>query len=174
MSEPFYQLTTKRGIFQGDIYRFRPVPWLSPPVWIIEYINWVQRSASLRLSNLSDAFFDRSRGNQEFVLAEAKLRYVIVLYLAAPNDVTASVVPVYSFADHKNQAFLQAVEQSRIREAIFLPEDEKLGLRQSYADLSQVQPMHTRFLSDDAKVGRLSATAWQALLVQYSRCLARR
>lgn len=174
MSEPFYQLTTKPGIHQGDIYRFRPVPWLTPPVWIIEYINWVQRSASLRLSNLTDAFFDRSRGNQEFVLAEAKLRYVIILYLAMPNDVTASVVPVYSFADHKNQAFLQAVEQGRIREAIFLPEDEILGIRESYADLSQVQPMHTRFLSDDARVGRLSATAWQALLVQYSRCLAKR
>lgn len=41
MSESFYQLTTKPGIHQGDIYRFRPVPWLTPPVWIIEYINWV-------------------------------------------------------------------------------------------------------------------------------------
>ena len=174
MSEAFYQLTSKRGIYQGDIYRFRPVSWLAPPVWIIEYINWVQRSASLKLSNLTDAFFDRSRGNQEFVIAEAKLRYVIVLYLAMPSDVTASVIPIYSFADHKNQTFLQAVEQGRIREAIFLPEDDKLGIRKSYADLSQVQPMHTGFLSDDAKVGRLSTTAWQALLVQYSRCLAKR
>ncbi len=174
MSEALYQLTTKSGIYQGDIYRYRPVPWLSPPVWIIEYINWMQRSASLRLSNLSDAFFDRIRGNQEFVLAEAKLRYVIILYLAMPTDVTASVVPVYSFADHKNQTFLQAVEQGRIREAIFLPEDDRLGIRKSYADLSQVQPMNTRFLSDDAKVGRLSATAWQAVLVKYSRCLAKR
>jgi hypothetical protein len=49
-----------------------------------------------------------------------------------------------------------------------------MGIRESYADLVRIQPMHRAFLTDETRMGRLSSPAWQALLVQYSRCLAKR
>jgi len=102
------------------------------------------------------------------------LRYVIVLYLATPHALSASVIPVYSFADHKNPAFLKAICQGRLHDKLYLPADSDLDIRESYADLGQVQPMHTGFLTDDTKVGRLSLAFWRAMLVQYSRCLTGR
>jgi hypothetical protein len=126
------------------------------------------------LSNLGDAFHERLRDNQEYVVAEAKLRYVVVLYLATPHARSASVVPVYSFADHKNPAFLEAIRQGRLSDKFYLPADSDLDIRESYADLIRVQPMHTGFLTDDLKVGRLSPMSWRALLVQYGHCLAGR
>lgn len=171
MSDTPYLPTGSSGIHRGDIYRFRPVPWLAPPVWILDNVDWTHRRATLRLSDPKNTFRDRSRNNQEYVIAEAKLRYVIVLYLATPHDLSASVIPVYSFADHKNPAFLEAVRQSRPPDKVYLPADSDLGIHESYADLSQVQPMNARFLTADAKVGRLSPTFWRAVLVQYGHCL---
>jgi hypothetical protein len=171
MSNPFYLSTRSSGVHQGDVYRFRPVPWLSPPLWILDYIDWTNRQATIRRSNLNDAFRDRSQGNQEYIIADAKLRYVIALFLATPRAPSASVIPVYSFADFKNPAFLQAVRQGRPLDKFYLPADDGLGIRESYADLSKTQPMHTGFLTDDAKVGRLSPSFWRAMLVQYSHCL---
>jgi len=91
------------------------------------------------LSNPKNTFRDRSRDNQEYVIAEAKLRYVIILYLATPHDLSVSVIPVYSFADHKNSAFLEAVRQSRPPDKVYLPPDSDLGIRESYADLRHFQ-----------------------------------
>lgn len=173
MAEALYQRTSKPGISRGDIFRFRPVPWLAPPVWLVEHVDWTNRRASLRPSDLDSDFKDRSKDNQELVLTETKLRFVIVLYHAAPGATNVSVIPVYSFADHKNQSFLQAVRDSQILDKYYLPEDNELGIRESYADLVRIQPMHRAFLTDETRVGRLSSSAWQALLVQYSRCLAR-
>ncbi len=174
MSDALYLPTRSSGIRRGYIYRFRPVPWLSPPVWLLDYVDWAQRRASLRRSNLDDAFRNHSRDNQEYVIAEAKLRYVIVLYLAMRRARSVSVIPVYSLANHKNPVFLQAIRQGRLPDKFYLPADSDLGIRESYADLGKVQPMHADFLSDDAKVGRLSPTFWRALLVQYGHCLAGR
>ncbi len=174
MSNMLYLPPHSSGVHQGDVYRFRPVPWLSPPVWVLDHIDWTNRRATIRLSNLSDAFHDRSQDNQEYVIAEAKLRYVIVLYLATPHALSVSVVPVYSFADHKNPAFLKALRQGRLHDKLYLLADSDLDIRESYADLSQIQPMNTGFLTDDTKVGRLSPTFWRAMLVQYSRCLTGR
>lgn len=171
MSDPLYLPADSSGVHQGDIYRFRPVPWLSPPVWILDHVDWTHRRASIRTTDLSDTFRDRSRGNQEYVIAEAKLRYVIALYIATPHARSASTIPVYSFADHKNAAFLDAVRQGRLSDKLYLPADDDAGLRESYADLSRVQPMDTGFLTDEVKVGRLSTAFWRALLVQYSHCL---
>ena len=135
MNEPLYQLVSTPGINQGDIYRFRPIPWLAPPVWLIEHVDWTNRRASMRPSDLVNDFRDRSRDNQELVIVEAKLRYVIVLYLAAPGAATVSITPVYSFADHKNQSFLQAVRQNQVPDKFYLPENDALGIRESYACL---------------------------------------
>lgn len=174
MAEPLYQFASKPGTHRGDIYSFRPISWLAPPVWLVEHVDWTNRRAAIRPSDLDNDFRDRSRDNQELVIVEAKLRYVIVLYLAAPGAANVSVVPVYSFADHKNQSFLQAVRQSQVPDKYYLPEDERLGIRESYADLVRVQPMNRAFLTDETRIGRLSPPAWQALLVQYGRCLAKR
>jgi hypothetical protein len=174
MAEPLYQLASKPGIHRGDIYRFRPIPWLAPPVWLVEHADWTNRRASMRPGDLASDFRDRSKGHQELVLVEAKLRFVIVLYHAAPGATNVSVAPVYSFADHKNQSFLQAIRQSQVPDKYYLPEDESMGIRESYADLVRIQPMHRAFLTDETRMGRLSSPAWQALLVQYSRCLAKR
>ncbi len=174
MSDARYLPVHSSGVHQGDVYRFRPVPWLSPPVWVLEYIDWTNRQATIRLTDLNDAFRDRSRDNQENVIAEAKLRYVIVLYIATPHARSASVTPVYSFADHRNLAFLRSVRRGQLPDKFYLPADSDLGLHESYADLRQIQPMHTDFLTDDAKVGRLSPAFWRAMLSKYSRCLTGR
>ena len=167
-----YESVRTRGVQQGFIYRFRPVPWLSPPVWILDHVNWSGRRATLRSINLDDAFRDASKNNQEYIVTEAKLRFVIVLHLASERARSASVIPVYSLREHRNPSFVAAIRNARLPDKFFLPADAGFGIRDSYADLSRIQPMDAEFLTEKAKVGKLSSVVRRALLVQYGHCLA--
>ncbi len=81
------------------------------------------------------------------------------------------VIPVYSFAEHKNQDFLSNVRAVRYPDKFYLPASTEHNLKEAYADFGLIQPVDREFLKPELQQAQLTVTAWQALLTRYSQYL---
>ena len=169
-----------RPICRGEIYRFRPVAWLKWPLWIVRNIQWGTPAwADLYpQGDLRDCFRRAEHGNEEDVVARAKVRSVVVLSndteAASPRLKEVIVAPTYTITPDKPDR--QLVERLRAGKApgcFYLPPDPDFPeIVECYLDLRKVQPLHKDFLLSQYRLPfRLSRVAMAAILNRYKTYL---
>ena len=167
-------------IRRGQIYRFRPVVWLKPPLWIVRNIQWGSPTwANLcRQVDLSDSFRRADDGNEEDVVARAKVRGVVVLSndteAASPKLKEIIVAPTYTITSEKpKQEFIDRLRAGAVPGCFYLPRDAAFpDTVECYLDLRKVQPLHKEFLLSQYRLPvRLTANAVAAILDRYKTYL---
>jgi hypothetical protein len=176
---PYYQANPDPDIQRGAIYEFRPVMWLKPPLWIAEGIQFGNPgSADLyNWSNHSQRFFhSHDKKHQEYVLADAKVRPVIVLSnereLRVSSFSRILVAPLYTLRPENR--WYKTIRDNKKPEAFYLPpyEDDS-DQRERFADFLQIHRMDRRFLESGNKFSYgLTTTATNALLKKYKNYLS--
>lgn len=160
---------------RGDIYRFKPVAWLRPPLWLLRHTDSALGRASLVLAQQArDAFCRAERNNQEYVLAEAKLRYVILMSpsreIKSPHIRDLLVLPLCTIDPDALPPHLLArirANPASMRDRYYLPAEPAYGIAEAYADFRRMQPMARQFLVPKDKVAHLTNTALAALVERY-------
>jgi hypothetical protein len=145
---------------RGDIYCFKPVAWLRPPLWLLRYTDFTGGRASLVLAKqVRDAFRRAERDNQEYVLAEAKLRYVILMSPA--QEIKSGhirdllVLPLYTIDPDALPSHLLArirANPASMRDRYYLPAEPAYGIAEAYADFRRMQLMARQFLAPEDRV----------------------
>jgi hypothetical protein len=160
---------------RGDIYRFKPVAWLRPPLWLLRHTDFTAGRASLVVaSQVRDAFRRAERDDQEYVLAEAKLRYVILM--SPSQEIKSShirdvlVLPLYTIDPDALPSHLLArirANPASMRDRYYLPAEPAYGIAEAYADFRRMQLMARQFLVPEDKVAHLTNTMLAALIERY-------
>lgn len=160
---------------RGDIYRFKPVAWLRPPLWLLRYTDFTAGRASLLLAKqVPDAFRRAERDNQEYVLAEAKLRYVILM--SPSQEIRSShirdllVLPLYTIdPDTLPSHLLERLRANpaSMRDRYYLPAEPAYGIAEAYADFRHMQLMARQLLVPEDRVAYLANTTLAALIERY-------
>lgn len=114
--------------------------------------------------------------NQEYVLAQAKSRYIVVLASDAEARHRGTrqilVVPAYTFHEADSPLFKSRVQQNRVPFTFYLRQDPchpQVG--ECYLDFRQVQPLHKGFLKEGKLEIRLATAAVKAILFRFKRYL---
>lgn len=172
MPPGLFQPDNDQTIHRGAIFKYRPISWLKPPLWLVRDIDWHTHYASVfKQADMWQAFQRRDEDNQEDVIARAKIRYVIVV----SNDYEARrqefhdvlVAPTYTFDDQK--AYRRDLIQSgQHREFFYLPPDAAYAeMGDCFIDLRQIQRLDKGFLSDGRLPYALTPQVVKAILFRY-------
>jgi len=176
-----YQQDSITTLHRGAIFRYRPIFWLDPPLWILRNQRWTPpRSASIYApSELRGAFRRHTEDNQEDVIARAKVRYIVVL----SNDIEARkphfkeviVVPIYTIDPQEHRPrFLENLRRGRYADLFYLPADPAFPqMVESYIDFRKVQSLHKGFLTEGRLGICFSSRAIKAILYRYREYLCR-
>jgi hypothetical protein len=168
---------TKTTIHRGAIYKYRPIFWVSPPLWVLREVEWSppRHAAVHRWEELRDAFRLSSQENQEQIVASAKVRYIVVL----SNEFEANekkfkdvvVAPTYSIHPEKHrQQFLKGLREGRYPDLFYLPADPDYPeLGECYIDFRNVQLLNKSFMKDGKLDVAFTSTAIKAILHRYKQ-----
>ena len=175
-----YRRDSRRTIHRGAIYRFRPVFWLEPPLYILRHIQWVSpRHADLyRRAELQNDFKVAEFGNEENVVARAKVRSVVVLsndYEANdPNVKELIIAPAYTLKPEMTPESLKRLRQNQHPVTFYLPHDPGFPeLPEGYVVYRNIQPLKKGFLTAKMKYSfSLTPRAMEALLERYRNYLS--
>ncbi len=178
MNIPFYLTPPPpiSAIARGDIYEFVPIHWLNPPVYVLR--NWTQDTADvLPADTVGDAFRLVSRDNREYIITEAKTRFVVVFSHDTEikkGHAYVLVVPVYTINPQiDDPRLIDHLRRYQVYNAFHLPPETSLGIGEAYADFRRLQPLHRDFLTSDKRHARLSLLSIQSMLSQFSKFLLR-
>lgn len=178
MASSLYERDTQTTLHRGAVYKYRPIFWLEPPLWILRGIQWTPpRHASLHeWRELRDAFRLGSE-HEEDVVARAKVRFVVVLSrdfeARDPRFDKVIVAPTYSLdpARHK-PGFLERVRRNEHPELHYLASDPGYpGVGECYIDFRQVQSLHKHFLNEGKLEIAFTPEAIKAILYRYKQYL---
>jgi hypothetical protein len=181
MSPSLYQGDSRKQIHRGAIYQFRPVFWLEPPLYILRDIQWESpRHAGLYLQNeLHNQFRVADSRNEECVVAQAKVRSVIVLshdYEASdPNVEDLVIAPVYTLKpDKMARETLDRFRGNHFPASFYLPHDPRFSeLPEGYVSYRNIRPLKRGFLRAEKKCHfSLAPLAMKALLERYHHYLS--
>lgn len=169
-----YHPDPTKEIHQGAIYRFRPIFWLTPPLWIARNLDF-HTPAKADLVKWEDfpRAFHNSNDNQEFVLATAKIRYLIIISSTRearhPRYKDVRVAPIYTTED-KSPEFVDGLKTNQYDSLFYLTADQNFqGMVESYIDLRQVTALHKGFLGDGKLEFCITEETAKALLARYQQ-----
>jgi hypothetical protein len=172
---PHYEPSTPGDPHRGDIYRFKPVAWLRPPLWLLRYTDFAAGRAGLVLAKqIRDTFRKAEHNHQEYVLAEAKLRYVILM--SPSQEIKSShirdllVLPLYTIdpdALPSHRLARLRANPASMRDRYYLPAEPAYGIAEAYADFRRMQLMARQFLAPEDKIAHLTDTTLAALIERY-------
>lgn len=174
-STPLFRPDPSDDLSQGSIYRYRPVIWLEPPLWLVRETRWTEpvRARLQRWDQVSDAFRRGEQQNQEDVLARAKVRFVIVLSndieAGAPEVHQVKVAPTYTLHPDSPAAQQDAVRHNQLIHTFYLPRDNQYPhLGECYINFRLVRPLHKGFLDQSNKLEvSLTRDMMDAILESY-------
>lgn len=174
MTTSIYVEDAQQQVHRGAIYSYRPVPWLEPPpLWLVRDADFGSPSPYARLcrDTVHDAFrLGKAADNQEYVLAKAKKRFLIVL----SPDVEAKrggvhqlvVAPAYTLHEERNPQRAQEIRAHSSPHTFYLRADPSYpDVGECYLDFRQVQPIHRKWLEVD-KLG-ICLTSWAVKAVLF-------
>jgi len=174
-----YQLDPRTILHRGAIFRYRPIFWLDPPLWILRNHRWTPPANIYSPSELRDAFSRRGEDNQEDVIARAKVRYIVIL----SNDVEARkpqfkeviIAPIYTVDPQMHRPyFLEALRRGKYPDLFYLPADPSFPqMVESYIDFRKVQALSKEFLTEGKLDICFSSQAIKAILYRYREYLCR-
>lgn len=157
-------------IHRGSIFRFSPIFWLRPPLWIARVTSWTNpRSVDIYRESEVNAF-RVSPENEEYVLATAKRRFVVVL--SNDNEGKQSrfkdllVAPIMSIEDKSNLERRREIAVTIPHYFFLEPSPQFPDLKESYVDLRDTRLLHKDFLTNKANYS-LTETATLAMLDRY-------
>lgn len=117
MPDSHYQPDPTTDIHQGAIYEFRPIFWLDPPLWIAQNVEFHDpaRTDLIQWKDFARAFHN-SADNQEFVLATAKVRFLVILSSTRESREhrlkEVRVAPIYSIDPNRMRPdFLEGLKR---------------------------------------------------------------
>jgi hypothetical protein len=176
MAISLYTRDSQNVVHRGAIYKFRPIPWLHSPLFILRNIRWtpIRQADMYSQTERADAFRLASEGNEEHVMARAKLRYIIVL--SNDNECRQSmhkevvVCPIYSLDPRSERRdFLATLQTDGYPNLFYLMRDPAFPeVGEAYLNFRATQAVHKEFLSQDSKLGEcLTAAGVKAILQRY-------
>ena len=176
-----YQKDPRKQIHRGAIYRFRPVFWLEPPLYILRDIRWESPGcADFYLRNeLQDDFKVAKWQHEENVVARAKVRSVIILSndfeANNPNMAELVIAPVYTLKpDKMTPERLNKLRGNQFPSGFYLPPDPRFSeLPEGYVGYRSIRPLDKGFLIVEKKYSfSLTPLAMKALLARYHHYLS--
>jgi len=179
MPQSLYHHDTQTDMHRGAIYKYRPIFWLKPPLWLLRNFHWTRpRSAAVcERGELSNAFRLREQDNQEDVIACAKIRYVVIL----SNDFEAQkhqfkeviVVPTYTLDNTRHRSsFLDRLRNMKTPSLFYLPPDPSCPeMGECYINFREVRLLHKEFLQDGKLDITFTPQGIKAILHRYKQYL---
>jgi hypothetical protein len=179
MPQSLYHHDTQTDVHRGAIYKYRPIFWLKPPLWLLRNIHWAPpRSADIyERGELPDAFRLGEQDNQEDVIARAKIRYVVIL----SNDFEAQkpqfkdviVVPTYTVDPTRHSSpFLDGLRKMEYPSLFYLPPDPSYPeMGECYIDFREARLLRKEFLQDGKLDITFTSQAIKAILHRYKQYL---
>ncbi len=179
MLQQLYEVDSRTTPHRGAIYEYRPIPWLEPPLFLLRNIRWSNPGyADLYPGDaVRDAFRRGDQARQEYVVASAKVRFVVVVSSDVETGHLGSrsvvVVPAYTFSETVTPSFRAQVQRGASPYAFYLARDPGYpDVGECYLDFRQVQPLHKGFLDDGKLSLCLVSDAVKAILHRYREYLA--
>jgi hypothetical protein len=177
-----YQQDLNSEMHQGAIYEYRPFFWLEPPLMIVRNLHWLGGGRAygdiVEVNQLSDAFRrTQSQGNQEDVMAKAKVRHIIVLsknkYAQREKERAILVAPSYTLDSSRHpEHFINGLREERYPFLHYLPVHPDFSqARESYIDLREITSVHKDFLLDGKLDFCLRPASVARLLSRYQQLL---
>ena len=177
-----YQEDINSDMHQGAIYEYRPFFWLEPPLLIVRDIQWLRGGRGqgdiIAADQLTDAFRRaQSQGNQEDVLAKAKVRHIIILsknkFAQREQERVVLVAPTYTLDSNRHRLrFIDGLREERYPYLHYLPEHPDFSqTKESYVDLREITSIHKDFLQEGKLDFCLRSTSVARLLERYQQLL---
>jgi len=179
MPQSLYHHDTQTDMHRGAIYKYRPIFWLKPPLWLLRNIHWTPpRSADVyKRGELSNAFRLREEHNQEDVIARAKIRYVVILSndseAQKPGFKAVIVVPTYTVDPTRHRpSFLEGLRNMETPFLFYLPLDPSCPeMGECYINFREVRLLHKEFLQDGKLDITFTPQGIKAILHRYKQYL---
>ena len=162
-------------IHRGAIYKFRPIFWLRPPLWLLRNIVFRNPGNAdvYRADSLSDAFRIYETGHEEDVIARAKIRYVVVLssdFESQRRNIKSLLVAPFYTLDAKKfpPDILSIVRSNNHPQFYYLPSDTRFpDVRERYINLRKIQFLDKGFFDGGKSPLALTDTAVKSIIERY-------
>lgn len=156
---------------RGSIFKYSPIFWLKPPLWIARIARWATpRSADIYKETEVKNAFGIGPENEEFVLATAKKRFVVVLSHnreAIRNNYHELLIAPIMSIENKGDVERRREIARGLPEYFYLEADSKFPeLMESYINLRDTRLLNKEFLADKAEFC-LTEVAIRAVLNRY-------
>lgn len=174
MESPYFA-DAEKLMRRGAIYKFRPIFWLHPPLWVLRNISFAPPGQAdiHKAEQLADAFRLGPQENQEEVMARAKLRYLAVLSSTreAQNKSlkTVWVAPFYTLkTENILPEPLAEIRNNRHPFFYYLPSDPRFpDSHEWYINFRQFQFLDKNFLTIGKSNLSLTPLAVKSILTRY-------
>lgn len=180
MTLSYYQVDKKEYMHQGSLYEYRPFFWLEPPLFLLRNINWSPpRTANIhQYGEVPDAFRRaQSQGNEEDVIAKAKLRFLIVIskdkYIQHKGHNLVMVAPMYSIDRTRHRKdFVEKLENMKYIFLHHIPADSNFqNVKECYIDFHEVRSIRKEFMSEGKLGVCLTTDGFHTILSRYKTFL---
>jgi len=173
MTVSLYQIDKQTTPHRGAIYKFRPVSWLEPPLWILRDVRLAPpRQANIYPENeAQNAFRLAHQNNEEDIMARAKKRPVVIL--SSDIDIKSHsnlvVAPIYSIgSDKSNKDLEEKIRNNEYPEYFYLPKDPiNPILEEGYINFRKVHSINRKFLENGKITITFTPDVIEAILYRY-------